>query len=247
MNVAKLRNLLGDDFVSAGQPPKPAELDWDRLKTQRYIRQPELTAAEQAHVDARNREMDQLLTPVNRPRYRLKFTLLGEPTFQNNPLWKGQVGFLTSGRQHSTGGNQVVLYMCPGWEILKNGCSSLLPPEGNKGGTSVCPACGNTWDGEQVWQYCQGVLTPKQWAKRLTHHYQKRLANSADIEVYWHPDPRGLRTATAREQEKVHNGDLLAKVEQADRVRVYPYEDILKDLAAGSLLVDRIYAFLKSL
>lgn len=245
MNIDKLRNLVGDDVVNASLRPRVAPLDYRHAE--RGAPMLKLTESELNALEAQRKEMAELLTPVNRPRYRLKFTLLGSPTFQNNPTWTGHISFLTSGREHSHGGNQVVLYMCPGWELLKNGCSSLLPPEGNKGGTSVCPVCGNVWEGEQVWQYCQGVLTPKQWAKRITHHVQKRLKGSADIEVFCHLQKRGLREATLLEQQKTHNGDLLAKVEQQDFARIYTHEDITKDLLAGSLLVDRVYAFLKSL
>jgi hypothetical protein len=228
----------------SGSLPRTAPLNYRDIRAEPL---PALTAADMAAIEARKQDMEKLLKPENRPRYRLKFTLLGSPTFQNNPHWTGHISFLTSGREHSHGGNQVVLYMCPGWELRKNGCSSLLPPEGNKGGTCVCPACGNVWKGEEVWQYCQGRLTPKQWAKRIAHHLQKRLSGSADIEVYCHIQTKGLHEATVLEQQKVYNGDLLAKVEGQDFSRVYRHEDITRDLLAGSLLVDRVYAFLKSL
>ena len=145
---------------------------------------------------------------------------------------------------HFNGGGDALLYTCPGKFQKVNDCEAIIPDSVNGRRVVVCPACMMAWRSSHLIGQTFYRLPIQKWAE-VVHRWYIRLNLDADIRVKYHYDD--IRVAAEAEQQKELRGEVLEKARSAARrkPRVYPLENIVRDLNAGADLQTRILAFLK--
>lgn len=242
MDRAQMVELLGDDFVQGLPQPgvTPTHHSAGELPDESKIPQ-----QDQEVLERRRAALEKMFTTTNRGKYKICLAMQDNLHRQTQPLWRGMISFMENGRKLIDGGNDRGIYLCPGKLLRINDCYSIIPAYANKNDELICAKCGRTWKGEQVIGNTLGNCTLSRWAQILTAHITQRLEDSADIVVIVHPP--GIHEVTRQEMERTHHGDKIYKLEEKTRRYEYFNEDLRRDTAAGSRLVDRIYAFLKTL
>ena len=141
------------------------------------------------------------------------------------------------------GGGDILLYSCPGKYQGMNGCEAVLP-SGHNAKIVVCPSCLVAWKIRDLIGQTYYRLPLQKWAE-VVYGWYRRLDMDADIHVKYHYDD--IRVATGRELERDRGGEVLWKARSSERrrPRVYPLENIIKDVNAGADLQKRILSFLQ--
>jgi hypothetical protein len=160
----------------------------------------------------------------------------GQPTYGMLTLWESGT------KLH--GGGDALLYICPGKEKRVSNCEGVIPDTMLGRAVVVCPHCLTAWPNTQLIGQIYYRLPIQKWAE-VVHRWFVRLNMNADIRVkYFYQD---IRVASEKEQAKELRGELLESARsQAQRVsRVYPLENIIKDVSAGADMYNRILAFMR--
>lgn len=142
------------------------------------------------------------------------------------------------------GGGDALLYVCPGRELRKNDCTGVIADALLGRAVVVCPHCMTAWRQEEIIGQTYYRLPIQKWAE-VVHRWFIRLNMNADLRVkYFYQD---IRVASEAEQVKQLKGELLEKARSsAQRIsRVYPLENIVRDVSAGADMYARILSFLK--
>ncbi len=173
-------------------------------------------------------------------KYKLE-VMFGKARSATNPT-PGVLSFWGSGTKLHGGGDEK-LYLCPGYDLKKNGCQALLFDRYNNSRGIVCPSCGNVWRHDQVVGEFLFNLPMRKWADVL-YKYYRLCEYNADIYLkYARDDIRS--TAKAQAERATWKGTQLLENTREKRGRaVYPLRNIIKDTSAGADLLSRFYAFL---
>ena len=242
MDREQLINLLGEDMVQGAPQPgiQPTHMSAGVLPDESLI--PE---RDKRIIEERTKALEKMFAVTNRGKYKICLAMTDNLNRQTQPLWRGMITFFENGRRLVDGGNDRGVYLCPGKLLGINDCYAIIPSYANKNDVLICARCGTCWRGEQVIGHTLGNSTLSRWSQVLAAHITQRLEDSADIVAIIHPP--GLHAATEEEMAKTHHGDKIFKFEKQARRHEYYNEDLRRDMAAGARLVDRIYAFLRSL
>lgn len=242
MDRAQMIELLGEDMVKGMPQPgvQPTHHTAGQLPDESLI--PE---RDKEIIARRQEALEKMFATTNRGKYKICLAMVDNLHRKTQPLWRGMITFYENGRKLVDGGNDRGIYLCPGRLLGVNDCYSIIPAYANKNDELICAKCGNTWKGEQVIGHTASNSSLSRWAQILTAHITQRLEDSADIVVILHPP--GVREVTRQEMDRVHHGDKIFKFERQARRHEYFNEDLRRDMAAGARMVDRIYAFLKSI
>lgn len=198
---------------------------------------PELTEEEKFELEKKMLAMDKLLATQKKAKYKIEL-FFGRARSMHQPV-PGAISFWESGTKFHGGGDSKV-YFCPGKLLKKNECQAIIPFAFNAYGFLVCPACKETWKGNQVIGEVLGRHTMRQWSE-LIFQYFGRLQYNCDIYLKHSPDD--IRSVAQAEQERQRGGELLTKARKR-ALHVYPLNNIIRDTAAGADLLGRFYAFL---
>ena len=201
---------------------------------------PFMTAEEKEAVEQKKAALDKLLEAKDLAKYKIEL-LFGRGFSLHKPSHGGASFWESGNKLH--GGGDTIMHMCPGKSLKVNDCEAFIPDTSHGYGFLVCPRCGRSWNGEQVYGQILARLTIQDWTK-LVVKYFKKLEMRADIYVKYHPDD--IRSAAALEQGKQHMGEILQGARKSRRPRIYPLKNIIKDMNAGADLEDRILAFLRA-
>jgi len=142
------------------------------------------------------------------------------------------------------GGGDALLYVCPGKELGRNDCTGVIPDALLGRAVTVCPHCTTAWRREEIIGQIYYRLPIQKWAE-VVHRWFVRLNMNADLRVkYFYQD---IRAVSDKEQEKQLKGELLEKARSSSQrvSRVYPLENIVRDVSAGADMYTRILSFLK--
>lgn len=142
------------------------------------------------------------------------------------------------------GGGDSLLYTCPGKHLKRNDCASVIPGVLGGGAIVVCPSCALAWNRDDLVGQTYYRLPIQKWAY-VVHRQFVRLSMNADICVkYFYDD---IRAVSEEEQLRGLKGDLLGKARGVGRrvSRVYPLDNIIKDVNGGADLYTRFLAFLR--
>lgn len=253
----RMKELIGEDMVAGLPPTSAAPASWpdasddasgrfdQMLRRNTPANEDSIPEGEKVLLNEYEKALSEMFDLSYRGKYKLVLTLLGDSRRVNNPTWKGLITFWENGRYKAEGGVDRKVYLCPGRLRRVSRCYALIPDYANQAGSLVCAQCGTRWHGDDVIGECYGNQTPRNWAKTITSHIQARMENSADVVVRFVPPT--LRVAVEGEKAKVRHGDLMFAEEAKVKTFTYHYESLARDLANGSLLVDKIYAFLRSI
>lgn len=154
---------------------------------------------------------------------------------------------------HFNGYGDALLYQCPGQRLLGNGCDAVVDPEATKilvdgkrrpAKVVICRSCYVSWKPEDLIGQTFYRLPIESWAD-VVYRWYLRLNMDADIRVKYNYDD--IRVASQKEQEKELRGEVLNRARSSARrkPRVYPLENIIRDVSAGADLRKRILVFLK--
>lgn len=157
---------------------------------------------------------------------------------------------------HFNGGADALLYCCPGRHLKVNDCEAVIPVNTEQivptksGGRKIpakvviCPTCFMAWRQNQIIGEHFYRLSMEKWAD-VVHRWYIRLSLDADIRIKYNYDD--IRVAAEKEQDKELRGDVLEKARSSARrkPRVYPLENVIRDVNAGADLRKRILAFLR--
>lgn len=160
----------------------------------------------------------------------------GTPTYGMLTLWESGT------KLH--GGGDALLYVCPSKTLKLGDCEGVIPDAMNGRSVVVCPHCMVAWKNADLVGQVYYRLPITKWAE-VVHRWFVRLNMNADIRVkYFYQD---IRVASEKEQAKELRGELLEKARSASQrvSRVYPLENIVRDVNAGADMYNRILAFLR--
>jgi hypothetical protein len=156
-------------------------------------------------------------------------------------LVRGQLEIL---ERNQTGNLEMLVYICPGYRILKNGCHGPIPPN-TQSFKSVCPRCLTAWYRKDLRDLVQANLTPQNWAI-LLQSWVWRLGMLCDVR-FTHV-VGDIRERVAREKDKYREGEavdqLLADTFKSGKA--YRMVRIAKDVAEGKSLEKTLRSFIKS-
>jgi hypothetical protein len=173
---------------------------------------------------------------------KFKIDLIFGKGFSTQKPSAGGVVFLESGRAlHGEG--DVKLYLCPGRHLKITDCEAFISSAAQGAEQAVCVKCGKIWKSEELIGEVFYKLSPPKWAEVLAGWFRK-LDSQADVRIIYPPDD--IRALAAIEQEKPRGGDLLDPARTRRATRVYPLENIMKDLSTGADLTTRMLAFVRA-
>jgi len=199
---------------------------------------PTLGAEELHALEERKKIFDKLLSQEGKAKYKIE--ILFKHTRVVHGLSAGTVSIWESGTKLH-GGGDTKAYWCPGKELKRNDCTGIIPDASNGYGHLVCPKCQVLWKGPEVIGEIFYRLPARKWAEVILKHYV-HLDHNADI--YCKYPKEDLRIASSLEQAKQHMGEKLSKARASRQVYIYPLAHLIKDVSAGSDLLERFHAFL---
>lgn len=200
-----------------------------------------LSADEQAEVQKRYTALQKLLAdPTARAKYKLEIAF-GKARSDSRPT-PGMLSFWENGSKLH-GGGDAKLYLCPSRHLKRGTCQAPIPDMANQDGTLVCPACGVTWQGDQVIGELLFNLPMKKWAQVL-YTYFCVFEQSCDLYLKHAPDD--IRSvALAQSKHQTWRGSKMLDRSRVTRARViYRLSAIIEDTANGASPERRFFMFL---
>jgi hypothetical protein len=173
-------------------------------------------------------------------KYKIE-VIFGKARSSSKPT-PGAICFWANGTKFHGGGDEK-LYLCPGQDLKKNGCTALIHDAYNSSQGAVCPACGNIWNPEQLCGEILYNMSMRKWADVVYRYF--RLCDY-DCDIYLKFAPQDIRSVTRAQAEKAtwNGSKVLNRVREKRARHIYPLRNIIKDTSAGADLLNRIYAFL---
>ena len=198
-----------------------------------------ILSEEERHDIKSKREAEDIFR-AEQGKAKFKIELLFTKDFSIIKPVSGIMSFWESGSQLH-GGGDAIIHFCPGKKLGKNNCDHYIPDPNHGYGFLVCQSCGENWKGEQVYGQIVGRHTAQQWAELVCTYY-RRLQMNCDVVIKYH---KGDIRSAAR---NLRSGESLIDVRSPQKrlKRIYTLASLMKDMAAGSTLEQRISAFVRA-
>lgn len=215
--------------------PKPVPLPYDHNPTA-VTRI--LTEEERYDIESARRVED--IFRADQGKAKFKIELMFVKDFSIIKPVPGIISFWESGTQLHGGGDSII-HFCPGKKLGKNDCDHYIPDPNHGYGFLVCPSCGSTWTGDQVFGQVVGRHTAQKWAELICTYFH-RLGMNCDVVIKYHKSD--IRSANSAR----FAGDALQTVRSSPKrlKRIYTLASLMQDMAGGSSLYDRMLAFVKA-